>query len=140
MTKAVDRRIGLLFVAFLGLLGLALTRAAELGTVKAGGLQREAATQQVQTVTVPAPRGAITDRNGGELATSEAADDVVADPYLIAREHPSALARRLAPLLSETETTVEAALTKPHTGFVYLAHLLPAGRAQAITNLHIDGI
>src|SRR5205085_6215608 len=88
----------------------------------------------------PAPRGAITDRNGAELATSEAADDVAADPYLIERGNPAKDARRLAPLLSEPEPTVEAKLTKPGTGFVYLAHLLPAEQARSIAALHIDGI
>ena len=31
-------------------------------------------------------------------------------------------------------------MTKPHTGFVYLAHLLLASRADAIAKLQIDGI
>jgi cell division protein FtsI/penicillin-binding protein 2 len=137
---AVDRRIGILFVAFLGLLALALTRATELGTVKAAGLRHEASTQQVQTVTVPAARGTITDRNGAELATSETADDIVADPYLIRRGNPQAVARKLAPLLSEPQATVEAKVIKPHTGFVYLAHALAATRAQAIAKLKLDGI
>jgi cell division protein FtsI/penicillin-binding protein 2 len=135
---AIDRRIGILFVAFLGLLGLALTRAAELGTLKAGSLKSAAITQQVQTVTVPAPRGTITDRHGVQLAISEAADDVVADPYLI--KQPQSAAAKLAPLLGAPVATVEASLTKPHTGFVYLAHLLPGDQAQAITQLKIDGI
>lgn len=137
---AVDRRIGILFVAFLGLLGLALTRATELGTLKAAGLRHAAATQQVQTVTVPAARGTITDRNGNELATSETADDIVADPYLIRRGNPSTVARKLSPLLSQPEAAVEAKLTKPHTGFVYLAHQLGATQSQAIAKLKLDGI
>jgi cell division protein FtsI/penicillin-binding protein 2 len=137
---AVDRRIGILFVAFLGLLGLALTRATELGTIKAAGLRHEASTQQVQTVTVPAARGTISDRNGAMLATSETADDVVADPYLIRRADPQAIARKLSPLLSEPEATVLEKLTKPHTGFVYLAHQLGATQAQAIAKMKLDGI
>ena len=137
---AVDRRIGILFVAFLGLLALAFTRATELGTVKAAGLRHEASTQQVQTVTVPAARGTITDRNGAELATSQTADDIVADPYLIRRGNPQSVARKLSPLLSQPEAAVEAKVTKPHTGFVYLAHALAATRAQAIAKLKLDGI
>ena len=58
-------------------------RATYLGAVRAGSLQHAAATQQVTNVTIPAPRGTITDRNGVELAISESADDIVADPYLI---------------------------------------------------------
>jgi len=135
---AVDRRIGILFVAFIGLLGIALLRATELGTLKASSLKRAARTQQLQTVTVPAPRGTITDRHGVELAISESAADIVADPYLI--KHPDTMAAQLAPLLSQPPATVQAKLSKPHTGFVYLAHLLPGDRAQAIVKLKLEGI
>jgi cell division protein FtsI/penicillin-binding protein 2 len=135
---AIDRRIGILFAAFIGLLGIALTRATELGTLKAASLRHAASTQQVQTVTVPAPRGTITDRNGVQLAISQSADDVIADPYLI--KQPATAAGELSPLLSQSQAIVLAKLTRPHTGFVYLAHLLPADRAQAIVKLGIDGI
>jgi len=74
----IDRRIGVLFIAFVALLGIALARAVYLGSVRSGSLARAAATQQVSNVTVPAARGAITDRDGAELAISESADDVVA--------------------------------------------------------------
>jgi cell division protein FtsI/penicillin-binding protein 2 len=134
----IDRRIGILFLAFIGLLGIAFARAAYLGSVQAGSLQRAAATQQITRQVVPAPRGSITDRNGVELAISEAADDVAADPYLI--KDPQADAQRLAPLLGKPFTTVLTELTRPHTGFVYLAHLLAADRAVAISRLRIDGL
>jgi cell division protein FtsI (penicillin-binding protein 3) len=134
----VDRRIGILFLAFVALLTVALARAAYLGSVKAGSLERAAATQQVSTVLVPAPRGTITDRDGAELAISESADDVIADPFLVTG--PVSDAQRLSPLLGIPELTLIGELTKPHTGFVYLAHLVPADRAAAIANLHIAGI
>ena len=136
--RAVDRRIGLLFVAFVGLLAVALVRATYLGAVRAGTLQRAAATQQVTQLVVPAPRGTITDRTGVQLAISESADDVVADPFLI--KQPQAVAQRLAPLLGLPFSTVLARITRPHTGFVYLVHLMPAARAAAISRLHIPGI
>jgi cell division protein FtsI (penicillin-binding protein 3) len=134
----IDRRIGILFLAFVVLLTVALARATYLGSVRAGSLQRAAATQQVTNIVLPAPRGAITDRNGVELAISEAADDIAADPYLI--KDPVTVSQRLAPLLGKPAMTVIQRVTKPHTGFVYLAHLLPAGRASAIAKLHIAGI
>ncbi len=140
MATLVDRRIGILFLAFAGLLALAVTRALELGTLKAGSLKVAAATQQVQTVTVPAPRGTISDRNGVELAISESADDVAADPYLVKRGNPTGDAQRLAPLLGQPPATVLAKLTKPGTGFVYLAHMLPSDQAEQITNMRINGI
>lgn len=142
--RAVDRRIGLLFVAFVGLLAVALVRATYLGSVRADSLQRAAAIQQVTREVIPAPRGTITDRHGVELAISENADDVVADPFLIIRHDPQAAAQTLAPLLGKPFSTVLAEVTKAHTGFVYLAHLLPAAQADAISararKLNIPGI
>lgn len=137
---AVDRRIGILFLTFVALLAIGLLRASYLGAVRASSLRRAAATQQVTNVVVPAPRGAITDRHGIELAVSESADEVVADPYLI--KNPQAVAEQLAPLLGQPFTTVLGKLTKPHTGFSPLAQLLPASRAVAIARLNppINGI
>jgi len=134
----IDRRIGLLFLAFIALLGVAVTRATYLGAVRAGSLQKAAVTQQVSIVTIPAQRGSITDRNGVELAISESAADVAADPYLI--KNPQAMAEQLSPLVSKPVTTVLSALTRPHTGFVYVAHLIPGDKATAISKLHLDGI
>ena len=134
----IDRRIGVLFVAFLALLGLALARAVYLGSVRAGSLERAAATQQVSNVVVPAPRGAITDRNGAQLAVSESAADVVADPYLI--KNAVSASAELSSALGMPQLTVLGRITKRHTGYVLLAHLVPAGQAAAIAKLNIAGI
>ena len=53
----LDRRIGILFLAFLVLLGAAVARAAYLGVFRAGALHQAAVTQQVIKEVVPAPRG-----------------------------------------------------------------------------------
>ena len=134
----IDRRIGILFIVFVAFLGIALARATYLGSVRAGSLERAAATQQVSNVTVPAPRGAITDRDGAELALSESADDIVADPYLI--KNAVSASAQLSSLLGTPQLTVLKLLTKPHTGFVYLAHLLPTAQANAVSDLRIPGI
>jgi cell division protein FtsI/penicillin-binding protein 2 len=134
----LDRRIGILFLAFVGLLAIALLRAGYLGAVRAGTLRQAAATQQVTSVVLPAPRGTITDRTGVELAISEPADDVVADPYLI--KNPVGAGQQLAPLLGKPVLTVMSELTRRHTGFVYLAHLLPASQAAPIAKLGIAGV
>ncbi len=136
--RRTDRRIGFIFLAFLGLLAIALLRASYLGAVRAPALRRAALTQQVSTTTIPAPRGTITDRNGVELAISESADDIAADPYLI--KNPISTAQKLAPLLGLPLSTVLSDVSKAHTGFVYLIHLLPGDRAQAIQDLHLNGI
>jgi cell division protein FtsI/penicillin-binding protein 2 len=134
----LDRRIGWIFVAFLVLLAIALARAADLGVVKAISLQRAAVSQQITREVIPAARGTITDRNGVQLAISESADDIVADPYLI--KNPLPTAQKLAPLLGQPVLAVLALLRTPHRGFVYLAHLLPADQATQIVKLQINGI
>jgi cell division protein FtsI/penicillin-binding protein 2 len=135
----IDRRIGVLFVAFAALLALALSRAAYLGTIKAGTLRADAATQQVTTVPVPAIRGAISDASGTELAVSQTADDVIADPFLIKSGHRQNAAARLAPLLGRPESRVLAGLSE-HRGYLVLAHALPTAQANAIMRLGIPGI
>lgn len=137
MPGLTDRRIGLLFLVFVALLGVATLRATWLGAVRAPALKRAAATQQVQTVALPAPRGTITDRNGAVLAVSEPASDVSATPYLVRR--PLQAAAKLAPLLGMAEADVLGKLSE-QSGFVYLARRLPAGRASKIAALRIDGI
>jgi cell division protein FtsI/penicillin-binding protein 2 len=89
-------------------------------------------------VKIPAERGSITDRNGVELAISESADDLAADPYLI--KDPLGVAQRLAPLLGKPVSTLLPLLAKKHTGFVYLAHLVPGDRIAQVEKLHIEGL
>ena len=133
----LDRRIGLLFVVFVALLLMALSRAAYLGTIKSGTLKADAATQQVSTVPVPAVRGAISDADGTELAVSETADDVTADPFLI--KDPATVAGHLAPLLGLSQAKVLADVSE-RRGFVYLAYDLPTAQAKAIIALDVPGI
>src|SRR3954451_1187756 len=86
----LERRIGLLFAAFLALLAIGATKAAWLGLVKAGGLKRAAATQQEADIVVPARRGSITDDHGIELAVSQPAMDVAATTYPVKDPRPAA--------------------------------------------------
>jgi cell division protein FtsI (penicillin-binding protein 3) len=132
-----DRRIGLLFLIFLAALTLALLRAGWLGAVRAPALKQAAATQQVQTIDLPAPRGTITDRRGDVLAVSEAAKDVSATPYLI--RDPLRAANELAPLLGVSAETILDKLDTS-SGFVYLARRLPAARANQVARLRREGI
>ena len=132
-----ERRIGLLFAIFLLLLVISGGRTLWLGGVQASGLQRAAATQQVDQIDVPARRGAITDRSGIELAVSEPAADVAATPYLVTS--PLRAARSLAPLLGISEARVLEKLDV-QSGFVYLARNLPAAKAEKIKALKIAGM
>src|ERR1019366_8634823 len=82
-------------------------------------------------------RGAITDRNGIDLAVSEPARDLAADPYLITDALGSA--QRLAPLLGQSQASVLRKLSE-HSGFVYLARGVPASRAAEILALKVPGV
>ena len=106
-----ERRIGLLFAIFLGLLVIAVGRTFWLGGVQASSLRKAAATQQVDEIVVPARRGAISDRNGVELAVSQPAADVAATPYLV--KHPARVAAQLAPLLDRTQAEVPSRSSEP---------------------------
>src|SRR5450432_1139375 len=134
---AIDRRVGFLFLGFMLLLGVALMRATYLGAFKADSLQHAASSQQIVQTQIPATRGAITDRTGVQLAISQSAADVVADPFLI--KHPLPAAQQLAPLLHKPMLTVLSELSR-HTGYMPLAHKVSGAEAKQIAGLRIDGI
>jgi cell division protein FtsI (penicillin-binding protein 3) len=137
----VQRRIGGLFGVFFLLLVLAAGRTWYLGSLHSGALRAAARSQQLTYEKLPAQRGTITDRNGIDLAISEPAQDISATPYLV--KDPLEAARRLAPLLGQTQDQILTHLSE-HTGFVYLAQGVPAGRARAaqrlMQSLKIEGI
>ena len=147
----VDRRIGLLFGGFLLLLLIAAGRTAYLGVFQSGALTADANSQQLSIIPIPAQRGEITDRNGEVLAISEAADEVIADPYLIAQDAasvkgqtPQVVAAQLAPLVGMPESAVLSKLTATSSGelagYSPIAYDVPAAQGTEITRLHIDGI
>ena len=133
----VQRRIGGIFGLFFLLLLIAAGRTLYLGTLKGASLRKAAATQQLTSEAVPAQRGAISDRNGIDLAVSEPAQDISATPYLVT--DPLASAQKLAPLLGRPQATVLRELSE-RSGFVYLARALPAKQARAVMALKIAGI
>jgi cell division protein FtsI (penicillin-binding protein 3) len=126
-----------IFAMFFVLLVLAAGRTMYLGVVRGASLRKLASNEQLSTETVIAPRGAITDRDGVDLAVSEPAQDIAADPYLIT--DPLEAAKQLAPLLGQTQDGVLRKLSE-RTGFVYLARALPAKAAQEVLALKIAGV
>ena len=132
-----ERRIGLIFASFLLLLALAAARTLYLAGFRGAALRKAASTQQVTFETVPPPRGTITDRNGVALAVSQPAQDISADPYLIA--NPLLASERLAPLLARPQPRLLSELSR-RTGFVYLARAVPEAQARAALALKIPGL
>jgi cell division protein FtsI (penicillin-binding protein 3) len=134
----IERRVALLLVLFLAGLALAAGRTAYFGAVRGGSLSRVADAQQARVLRLPAPRGTISDRRGVELAVSEPADDVSANPRLI--RDPRALAERLAPLLERDVATLATALADRRRGFVYLRRQLPSRQARAVRAMEVEGL
>ena len=136
--RLVERRIGFLFAIFLCLLVFAAMRATWLGTVESRELGKRALTQQVEELKVYAQRGTITDRNGVELAVSEDATTVFANPFLI--DDPPGVADKLAPLLGMPEDELAKVLADRDKGFVYLRRKLDSTRGEKVKRLGIEGI
>jgi cell division protein FtsI (penicillin-binding protein 3) len=133
----VQYRIGAIFALFFLLLVLAAGRAFYLGELHGGALRKVARNQQLTHEKVPAQRGTITDRNGVDLAVSEPAQEISADPYLLS--DPLGAARRLAPFLGRSQSQLLSELSQ-RSGFVYLARALPASQAEAVLALKIPGV
>jgi cell division protein FtsI (penicillin-binding protein 3) len=136
--RQIDRRLGLIFCAFLLLFSLALVRSFWLQGVKGGALRAEARSQQVTTVTIPGQRGRVLDRNGKVLAASEDAADVIATPYQV--KNPGRTALRLHDVLGEPTADLAEALSDRSSGFAYLARKVDATTASKVEELDIAGI
>jgi cell division protein FtsI (penicillin-binding protein 3) len=135
--QLVERRIGLLFAVFLLALAVGATKAAWLGVVKAGPLQRAAVTQQEANIEIPARRGTISDIHGNDLAVSEPAYDIAASTYLIG--DVTKAAAKVSPLIGEPEDALLRKLAK-RTNFVYLGRGVPGPAADKIQKLKIPGL
>ena len=133
----VQNRIGAIFATLFLLLSFAAVRTAYLGIFRGAALSQAASAQQTTHETVIAQRGAITDRNGVDLAVSEPAKDLAADPYLL--RDPLGVAQKLAPLLGLPQGELLRKLTE-RSGFVYLARGVPARQAEQVLKLKIEGI
>lgn len=84
-------------VAFLVLLLVFAARLVDVQALRSGNLVVKAAHELQRTSVIPAPRGAITDINGVELARSVLSYRVVVDQKLI--QNPKLTARLVAPVL-----------------------------------------
>ncbi|MFE6685487.1 peptidoglycan D,D-transpeptidase FtsI family protein [Streptomyces sp. NPDC057743] len=119
----------------LRLVALALTlvmlafvvRLVQVQGVDAAAYAAKANENRYVPVKLAAERGAITDRNGVDLATTVDAYDITADPSLLApdklkvKDGPQRAAALLAPLLGESQKTLAAKLDRPGSRYVLLA-------------------
>jgi cell division protein FtsI/penicillin-binding protein 2 len=136
--RHIDRRLGVLFCAFLLVFSFAIARAFWLQGVRGGDLRAEARGQQVTEVTIPGQRGRILDRNGKVLAASEDAADVIATPYQV--KDPVQTALDLHEVLGLPTTELLEPLQDRSSGFAYLARKVGADEAARVEQLKITGI
>jgi cell division protein FtsI (penicillin-binding protein 3) len=85
-----------------------------------------------------AKRGTITDRHGTELAVSEDASTIYANPFLI--KDPVDAARKLGPIFGEKRDDLAVKLADRKKGFVYLARKVSPHMGARIQRLGIEGI
>jgi cell division protein FtsI/penicillin-binding protein 2 len=135
--RLIERRIGLLFAGFLVAFLLIACRAFWLQGVEASTLSSQALDQQTHAVMVPGLRGAILDRNGTRLASSEDAATIVATPYLVKK--PQKAAALLAPILKEKRDEILKSLTA-ESGFSYVAKNVDLSTAIKIEKLELEGV
>src|SRR5256885_12967118 len=136
--RLIDRRLGLLFCAFLLVFSFAIARSFWLQGVRGGALRAEARSQQVTQVTLPGQRGRVLDRNGKVLAASEDAADVIATPYQV--KNPGQTALRLHDIVGEPSPDLVSKLANRGSGFEYLARKVDASTAAKIRELDIGGV
>ena len=137
-SKVVNRRIRLLFVLLALALAGSLARAVWLQGVRAEPLSNLAASQQRQTVELPARRGTIFDRNGVPLALGEQATTVYADPTQIRDARIVALAAEKA--LGLDAETIFPQLKDKSRAFVYLKRKADAAKAERLRTRELPGV
>jgi cell division protein FtsI (penicillin-binding protein 3) len=119
-------------------------RLVELQVTDAPAYAAEGLALRLETVQLPAPRGAILDRNGEVMAKSIEARYVYADPGLVS--DPVTAADRLSPVLGIPRSELLPKL-RPHkrddgtaVRFEYLARGVPVGTGEAVSALHLAGV
>lgn len=105
--------------------------------VRADVYADQAREQRVRKIELPARRGTIYDRTGGELAVSVPARTVYANPKFVT--DPVRTAAALAPLLKRDARSIERDLRKD-SGFVYLARRIGIVTSEKIAKLNLPGV
>ena len=128
-TSLLRLRVGFILIAMVtSVFG---ARLFQLQGIDAQAYAARAQAAGIQTVTLPATRGAIVDRNGEPLAESADGLMLVADPSMTA-DNAGEIAKIVAGRLDVDYFEVLERLRKPDTQFQYLARRVPANDARAV--------
>lgn len=137
-TKVADRRLRILLAIFAVVFVVTLARAAWLQTVQASSLAGKGASQQQETLVVPAGRGTIFDRAGVQLAIGEQATTVYANPRQIVNAR--AVASAAAETLGVDASSLYPQLLDRSKGFVYVAREADPAKAALLKRRHLAGL
>ena len=137
-TKLADRRIRALLAVFAVVFAVTLARAAWLQTVQASSLASKGASQQHETITLPAGRGTIFDRSGVQLAIGEQATTVYANPREIVNAR--AVARAAAQTLGVDPIALLRQLSDRSKWFVYVDREADPQKALVLKARHLPGL
>jgi len=135
--RTIERRIGLLFAAFLLCFLAVACRAFWLQGVQGASLASQAVSQQTQAIPLPGLRGGVLDRRGNELASSEDAATIFAVPTEV--EKVAFAAGKLATILDLPEGKVLRQLTA-ETTYAPLAQRVDLPTARRVERLGLRGI
>jgi cell division protein FtsI (penicillin-binding protein 3) len=119
-------------------------RLVELQLTDAAAYAADGLRQRLREVPLPAPRGAILDRTGAELAHSVEARYVYADPEMV--EDPRRTAGRLARLLGVPGSVLAQRMKRSvrengdRVRFVYLARGVSVPTGERVVALNLKGI
>ncbi len=127
--------MALVLAAYLVLLG----RLAYWQVWRHSDMARLAAAYHDDTITIPAVRGSILDRNGALLVTNTPVFSIFASPDQISAVQRQDIASRLAPVLQVSPNDIQVKLATTRK-FVYLARRVPASVAQQLDSMRLPGI
>tara|TARA_Y100000310_G_scaffold312334_1_gene359522 strand:+ start:774 stop:2627 length:1854 start_codon:yes stop_codon:yes gene_type:complete len=135
--KRLKRRIVVVGFIFLVLSGLLGWRLVELQIMEPDRYLERGLAQRIRTVTLPAARGAIVDRNGVDLALSVPRLSVVANPGMV--DDPAGAAIALAGVLGTDIGVLEERLSRQRS-FVYLDRQVDSEVADNAMALDLSGV
>ncbi len=126
--------VGVMALAFVGL----IARALYIQVIENEFFQKQGAVRYGRTLTLPANRGRILDRNGVVLASSIPVPSIWAIPEDVERD-PTTL-KRLATLLELSVPELSKKLEDEDKSFVWLKRQVDEAVAKKIDALHIKGV
>jgi penicillin-binding protein 2 len=123
-------RLGVLGVTVAVLFSLMLVRLWYMQVLDAKAYAQKVTANQVRPVQIPAPRGLIVDRSGGELVNNQVTEDITLS-RLSAQQHPGVVGQ-LAALLGISPAQIQADLNNPRFSLYKPVPVLENAPMQAV--------